>query len=127
MQSVVSVAQVLYYISLSITGLLALAGYLRAKKREQEEREYRTYDELDNKFLAYQQLALKHDLDLIEVPDASPALAGDQLRLKHELVTASTPPALPPNHFGAINSALHLTLTKERPPSPRVSLKPDAF
>jgi hypothetical protein len=84
------IAQVLYYISLSITGPLALVGYLRAKEREQQEREYRTYDELDNKFLAYQKLALQHDLDLIEAPDASVALAGDRLRLKHELVTASS-------------------------------------
>jgi hypothetical protein len=84
-----SIAQVLYYLSLSITGPLALIGYLRAKEKEQQEREYRVYDELDNKFLAYQKLALSHDLDLIEAPDASAALAGDRLRLKHELVTAS--------------------------------------
>jgi hypothetical protein len=82
-------ATILYYVSLSITGPLALLGYLRAKKREQQDREYRTYDELDNKFLAYQELALKHDLDLIEAPDASIALAGDRLRLRQELVTAS--------------------------------------
>jgi hypothetical protein len=83
------IAQIVYYIALSITGPLALLGYLRTKEREQQEREYRTYDELDNKFLEYQKLALQHDLDLIEVPDASVALAGDRLRLKHELVTAS--------------------------------------
>jgi hypothetical protein len=82
-------AMVLYYVSLSITGPLALFGYLQAKRKEQQEREYRTYDELDNKFLAYQELALKHDLDLIEAPDASIALAGDRLRLRQELVTAS--------------------------------------
>jgi hypothetical protein len=83
------VAMILYYVSLSITGPVALFGYLQAKKKEQQDREYRTYDELDNKFLAYQELALRHDLDLIEVPDASVALAGDRLRLKQELVTAS--------------------------------------
>jgi hypothetical protein len=82
-------AQIFYYLSLSISGPLALFGYLRVKKKEQKEREYRTYDELDNKFLEYQKLALQFDLDLIEVPDASRALAGDTLRLKRELVTAS--------------------------------------
>ena len=46
----------LYYLSLSITGPLALFGYLQAKNKEQQEREYRTYDELDNKFLEYQKL-----------------------------------------------------------------------
>jgi hypothetical protein len=89
MELLKDIAQVLYYVSLSITGPLALIGYLRAKDKEQQEREYRVYDELDNKFLAYQKLALTHDLDLIEAPDASVALAGDRLRLKHELVTAS--------------------------------------
>jgi hypothetical protein len=89
LELVKEIAMVLYYVSLSITGPLALVGYLRAKDREQQEREYRVYDELDNKFLAYQKLALQHDLDLIEVPDHSVALAGDRLRLKHELVTAS--------------------------------------
>lgn len=83
------ITQLLYYLSLSITGPLALLGYWRAKKNEQREREYRTYDELDNKFLEYQKLALQYDLDLIDVPDASPALAPDRLRLRHELVTAS--------------------------------------
>jgi hypothetical protein len=82
-------AQILYYLALSVTGPLALFSYLRAKKKEEQEREYRNYDELDNKFLEYQKLALSHDLDLIEVPDASVALAGDRLRLRQELVTAS--------------------------------------
>lgn len=82
-------AQILYYVALSITGPVALFGYLRAKRIEQREREYRTYDELDNKFLEYQKLALRHDLDLIEAPDASPALSSDRLRLRQELVTAS--------------------------------------
>jgi hypothetical protein len=84
-----NVAQVLYYLSLSITGPLALFGYLTAKHKEQLEREYRTYDELDNKFLEYQKLALQHDLDLIEAPDNSVTLSPDRLRLKRELVTAS--------------------------------------
>jgi hypothetical protein len=82
------VAQVVYYLSLSITGPVALIGYLRSKKTEQREREYRTYDELDNKFLEYQKLALQHDLDLIDLPDASLYISGDRLRKKHELVTA---------------------------------------
>ena len=75
LELVQEIALVLYYVSLSITGPLALVGYLRAKDREQQEREYRVYDELDNKFLAYQQLALAHDLDLIEAPDASVAFS----------------------------------------------------
>ncbi len=84
-----NLAQVVYYISLSITGPLALFGYFRAQHKEQQEREYRTYDELDNKFLEYQKLALQNDLDLIEAPDFSVSLSPDRLRLKRELVTAS--------------------------------------
>jgi hypothetical protein len=89
MDWVKDIALVGYYLSLSITGPVALFSYLRAKDKEQKDREYRTYDELDNKFLEYQKLALAHDLDLIEAPDAGIALAGDRLRLKYELVTAS--------------------------------------
>jgi hypothetical protein len=83
------IAQIVYYLSLSISGPLALIGYLRAKRAEQREREYKAYDELDNKFLDYQKLALQHDLDLLDLPDASLYLSGDRLRKKHELVTAS--------------------------------------
>jgi hypothetical protein len=83
------IAQIIYYIALSITGPLALLSFLRAKKREQREREYRVYDELDNKFLEYQKLALQHDLDLIDLPDAHPLLEGDRLRKKQELVACT--------------------------------------
>lgn len=75
-------AQVLYYVSLSVTGPLALVGYWHAKRREQQERECKAYDELDTKYLEYQKLALAHDLDLIEAPD-------NERRRKLELVTAS--------------------------------------
>src|SRR5438270_9510815 len=84
-----NVAQIVYYVALSISGPLALVGFLRAKKTERQEREYKTYDELDNKFLEYQKLALAHDLDLIDVPDASLFLQGDRLRRKQALVAAT--------------------------------------
>jgi hypothetical protein len=83
------VAQIAYYIAISISGPLALIGYLRAKKKEQEEREYKTFDELDNKFLEYQKLALLHDIDLIDVPDGDPILAGDTIRKKQLLVASA--------------------------------------
>jgi hypothetical protein len=83
------IAQIVYYIALSITGPLALITFLRAKKSEEREREYKVFDELDNKFLEYQKLALQHDLDLIDVPDAHPLLEGDRLRKKQELVACT--------------------------------------
>ncbi len=79
------ISQIVYSIALSVTGPLALVGYLRAKKREQEEREYKTFDELDNKLLEYHKLALQHDLDLIDVPDAHPLFQGDRIRKRQEL------------------------------------------
>jgi hypothetical protein len=83
------IAQILYYVALCVSGPLALFGYLRAKKREQEEREYKTFDELDNKFLEYQKLALQHDIDLIDVPNADPILMGDTIRKKQQLVACA--------------------------------------
>jgi hypothetical protein len=84
-----NIAQIVYYVALSVSGPLALIGFLRAKKIERQEHEYKTYDELDNKFLAYQQLALEHDLDLMDVPDASLFFEGDRLRKKQALVAAT--------------------------------------
>jgi hypothetical protein len=83
------IAQILYYVALSISGPVALIGYLQAKKKEQEEREYQTFDELDNKFLEYQKLALAHDIDLIDVPDIDPLLQGDTIRKKQQLVACA--------------------------------------
>ncbi len=83
------VAQIFYYVALGITGPLAVISYLRARQDERRQREYRTYDELDNKLLEYQKLALQHDLELIDLPDLSPALAGDRLRKKQQLVTCT--------------------------------------
>ncbi len=89
LEALKDVAQIVYYLALSISGPLALLGYLHAKRAEQREREHKAYDELDKKFLEYQKLALEHDLDLLDLPDASAYLAGDRLRRKHELVTAT--------------------------------------
>src|SRR5208282_2405867 len=86
-QLIKDIAQIVNHLALSVSGPLALLAFLRAKRREQAEREYRIYDELDNKFLEYQKLALQHDLELIDVPDYHPLLLGDRLRKKQELVT----------------------------------------
>ncbi len=86
LQFIKDIAQIVNYLALSVTGPLALFGFLRAKKQERADREYRIYDELDNKFLEYQKLALQHDLELIEVPDYDPRLGSSKLRKKQELV-----------------------------------------
>src|SRR3984893_19491548 len=86
LQVVREIAQILYYVALSIAGPLALIEYLKAKKTERLEREYKTYDELDTKFFEYQKLALQYyDLDILDVPNNDPSLAFDKKR-KQEMV-----------------------------------------
>src|SRR5438067_11242909 len=86
METVKSLAQILYYLALSIAGPLALIAYLKARKSDREEREYKTYDELDNRFFEYQKLALEYyDLDILDVANNDPSLAFDKKR-KQEMV-----------------------------------------
>jgi hypothetical protein len=52
---------------------LALVQYYLATRKEQKDREYGTYNALDDKYIAYQELCLEHpDLDVWDVPDVSP-------------------------------------------------------
>src|SRR5438067_3099362 len=89
METVKSLAQILYYLALSIAGPLALIAYLKARKSDREEREYKTYDELDNRFFEYQKLALEYyDLDILDVPNNDPSLSFDKKR-KQEMVAYS--------------------------------------
>jgi hypothetical protein len=80
--TVKDIAQIIFYVSLSISGPLAVIEYLKVKKRDQKAQEYKIYDELDTRFFEYQKLALQHyDLDILELPTA----ALDKKR-KQELV-----------------------------------------
>ena len=86
MESVKDIAQIVYYIALSVAGPIALIEYFRSKKKDRQEREYNTYHELDNRFFDYQKLALEHyDLDILDVPNNDPSLAFDKKR-KQEMV-----------------------------------------
>ena len=83
------IAQIIYYIALSIAGPLALIAYLKARETDRLEREYKTYDELDMKFFEYQKLALQYyDLDILEIPNNDPSVGFDKKR-KQELVAFS--------------------------------------
>jgi hypothetical protein len=89
MQTIVMLAQITYYLAMSIAGPLAVMAYLKAKKTERLEKEYQTYDELDNRFFEYQKLALEYyDLDILDVPNNDPSLAFDKKR-KQEMVAYS--------------------------------------
>src|SRR5947209_8975095 len=86
METIKDLAQIIFYISLSISGPLALIEYLKAKKIDRQAKEYETYNELDNRFFEYQKLALQYyDLDMLDVPNNDPSLAFDKKR-KQELV-----------------------------------------
>jgi hypothetical protein len=86
MENVTHITQIIYYIAMSIAGPLAVIAFLQVKKSERLEKEYKTYDELDNRFFEYQKLALEYyDLDILDVPNNDPSLAFDKKR-KQEMV-----------------------------------------
>jgi len=86
METVTTIFQIIYYIAMSIAGPLAVIAYIKVKKAERLEKEYKTYDELDNRFFEYQKLALEYyDLDILDVPNNDPSLAFDKKR-KQEMV-----------------------------------------
>jgi hypothetical protein len=86
MQTINTIAQIIYYIAMSIAGPLAVIAYLKARSTDRLEKEYKTYDELDNRFFEYQKLALEYyDLDILDVPNNDPSLAFDKKR-KQEMV-----------------------------------------
>ncbi|MEX5281947.1 hypothetical protein [Nitrospira tepida] len=65
---------------------IGLIQYFRAVKKEQIDREYGTYNALDEKFLEFQNMCLAHpDLDIFDVPDKTPGtLTAEQQ--KKELI-----------------------------------------
>ena len=86
METVRDVAQIIYYLTLSIAGPLALIEYFRVKKRDRLANEYKIYDELNNQFFEYQKIALEYyDLDILDVPNNDPSLGFDKKR-KQEMV-----------------------------------------
>ena len=57
METVKDVAQIVYYLTLSIAGPLALIEFFKAKKRDRLANEYKIYDELNNRFFEYQKIS----------------------------------------------------------------------
>ena len=86
MDTVRDVAQIIYYITLSVAGPLALIEYLKARNADRRANEYKIYDELNDRFFEYQKIALEYyDLDILDVPNNDPSLAFDKKR-KQEMV-----------------------------------------
>ena len=86
MESVKDVAQIIYYVTLSVAGPLALVEFFRARHADRRANEYKVYDELNDRFFEYQKIALEYyDLDILDVPNNDPSLAFDKKR-KQEMV-----------------------------------------
>ena len=60
MDSVKDLAQIIYYITLSVAGPLALLEFLKARKADRRANEYKIYDELNDRFFEYQKIALEY-------------------------------------------------------------------
>ena len=62
-------AQIIFYLSLSVSGPLGVYQYLKARLMERRAQEYKVYNELDNRLFEYQKLALQYaDLDILDLP-----------------------------------------------------------
>src|SRR5436190_14318901 len=86
MELLKDIVQIIFWLSLSISGPLAVIEYLKAKQRVRLAHEYKIYDELDLRFFEYQKLALQYyELDILEVPHPDPAHKPDK-KYKQELV-----------------------------------------
>ena len=70
-----------------ILGLpLAYIQYLRTKRKEKRDREYGTYNALDEKYLEFQKLCLDHPyLNIFDIPDSTPKEL-DEKQHKEELI-----------------------------------------
>lgn len=65
---------------------IGVLQYVQAVKREQIDREYGTYNALDEKFIEFQNLCLTHpDLDIFDVPDKTPGTLTAEQK-KKELI-----------------------------------------
>ena len=68
LEAIRDICQIVYFVALSITGPVALIGYLAAKNKERQQREDGTYDSLDVRYLDYQKLCLSYsELDVFDI------------------------------------------------------------
>lgn len=74
---------------ITIVGVpIAIFVYLREQKRQREEREYGTYDALDDKYIELQQLCLSYsNLDVFDTPFApTPKLTEEQKKQEEAIL-----------------------------------------
>jgi hypothetical protein len=86
METIRDIAQIIFYLSFSISGPLALYEYLKARRTERLAQEFSVFNELDNRLFEYQKLALLHpDLNILEVPGVNLTAKVDR-KQKQELI-----------------------------------------
>ena len=86
METIKDVAQILFYLSLSVSGPLAVYEYLKARRTERQAQEFNVFNELDNRLFEYQKLALMYpDLDILDLPGKNRASGADRKK-KQELI-----------------------------------------
>lgn len=80
------VLEAISYLTIVLGLPAALVQYRRKSLKEQQDREYGTYNALDEKYLEFQRMCFAHPhLDIFDIPDASPHQLTDDER-KQELI-----------------------------------------
>ena len=86
METMKDLAQILYYVSLSVSGPLVVFEFLRARRTLRQAQEFNVFNELDNRMFEYQKLALLHpDLNILELPGINLTAKVDRKK-KQELI-----------------------------------------
>ncbi|MEM2089827.1 MAG: hypothetical protein QXL88_01915, partial [Candidatus Pacearchaeota archaeon] len=81
--------EILSYIVIILGIPWAIYEFLENKRRERIEREYGTYDALDEKFIEFQNLCLQYPyLDVFDLPDKNPVKLNERQK-KEELIAFS--------------------------------------
>ncbi len=86
METIKDIAQIIFYLSLSVSGPLAVYEYLKSRRTDRLAQEFKVYSELDNRLFEYQKLALMHpDLDILDLPGKNRPSGADR-KQKQELI-----------------------------------------
>ncbi len=86
METIKDIAQIIFYLSLSVSGPLAVYEYLKSRRTERLAQEFEVFNELDNRLFEYQKLALMHpDLDILDLPGKNRPSGADK-KQKQELI-----------------------------------------
>jgi hypothetical protein len=85
-QQLKDVFELLSYAAVVVGVPAGLFQYYRTVKKEQQDREYGTYNALDEKYLEFEKLCLEHPyLDVFDIPDQAPIQLTEPQK-KEELI-----------------------------------------